>query len=301
MKLMNYEEFEEYVKQNLKILLPESFQDADITVKEVRKPGYTYHGMALTKLDQRFGVIVDLEYYYRIYRKPTPISQILFSIASLIQENVPAVDLENITDYEWVSTRLFVRVFNRAWSRDYLQHIPHHAVEDLAITPHILVAINGSQISSTPVTYDLLAGYGVSPEQLFEDAMNNGMRMFPPELRYLADYLGAERDDRRERIITNEHGVNGAAALFYPGEMEEIARSIGDDFYAVPTSVHEMIIVPVSASSDEDEMNRALYRTIREYTDERDWLSDHIYYYDYEHRVFLSVTSEANPEPGQLS
>ena len=301
MKLMRYEEFEEYVKQNLKILLPESFQDAEISVREVRKPGYTYHGMALTRLEQRFGVIVDLDYYYRMYRRPIPISKILFSIASLIQENVPDIDVENITDYEWTAARLFVRVFNRMWSRDYLRHVPHQAVEDLAVTPHVLLGINGTQISSTPVTYDLLSGYGIPASKLFEDAVNNSTCLFPAELRYLADYLGAERSERRERIITNGYGINGAASLFYPGQMDAIAEEVGDDFYAVPTSIHEMIIVPASVSSDEDEMNRALYRTISEFTDERDWLSDHIYYYDSGHRVFTSVRTEDFSGPEEVN
>ena len=36
-------------------------------------------------------------------------------------------------------------------------------------------------------------------------------------------------------------------------------------------------------------MNQALQRTICDITDERDWLSDHIYFYDSEQHVFLSI------------
>lgn len=289
MTMMKFEEFEEYVKQNLKILLPENYEDASIKIDEVKKPGYSYHGMAVTQQNQRFGVIVDLDHYYSMYRKPVPISQIMFSIASLVQESFPDVDLELIMDYEWVKNRLFIRVFNRNWSKDYLRHIPHQVVEDLAITPHILVASDGKQISSTPVTYDLLREYGIPPQELFDTAMQNGMKMFPPTIKYMADLLGIGRDIRAERVITNEWGINGAAALFYPGEMDEISEEISDDFYAVPTSVHEMILIPAGSAMSEGKMNEALHQTIRDYTDEREWLSDHIYYYDSEHHVFSSV------------
>ena len=37
----------------------------------------------------------------------------------------------------------------------------------------------------------------------------------------------------------------GAAALFYPGIQEKIARAIGNqDYYVLPSSVHEVIIIP---------------------------------------------------------
>lgn len=301
MKLMTFDEFTEYVKQNLRILLPEHLQDSDIEVREVTKPGYTYRGLSLTKLDRRFGVIVDLDAYYRAYRKPTPISKIMFSIASLIQENIPDIDIENITDFEWVRPRLFVRVFNEEWSRDYLRHIPHRTVEDLAITPHVLMAIDDSRVSSTPVTFDLLSSYGITAEQLFEEAMNNSMILFPAQQRSLAYYQPEASRNRFVRVLTNEQGINGASALFYPGEMDNVASAVGEDFYAVPTSIHEMIIVPASEAQEEDEMNRALYRTISEFTDERDWLSDHIYFYDSEHRLFMSIPSEENKASQVLS
>ena len=289
MKQMNYEEFEQYVKENLKILLPEAYADFDIVIREVRRPGYSYHGLMLTGKEEGCGVIVDLDHYYQEYRKPVPISKIMLSIASMVQEHIPDVEFGDIQDYEKVRSRLFIRVMNRMWCWDYLSRVPYRAIEDLAVTSHILVTMNDGQVSSTPVTKDLLETYGVSEDQLFEDAVNNGMKLFPAEIRYMADVLEVNRDERAERIITNTHGINGAAALFYPGQMEDIARLVGGDYYAVPTSIHEMILVPAKEDISEAKMNQALQRTICDITDERDWLSDHIYFYDSEQHVFLSI------------
>ena len=92
MKQMNYEEFEQYVKENLKILLPEAYADFDIVIREVRRPGYSYHGLMLTGKEEGCGVIVDLDHYYQEYRKPVPISKIMLSIASMVQEHIPDVE-----------------------------------------------------------------------------------------------------------------------------------------------------------------------------------------------------------------
>ena len=299
MELMNYREFEIYVKENLKVLLPEEYQDSDICLKEMQRPGYTYRGIAVKKLNDNYGVVVDLELFYEAYLKNMPISKVMFSIASFVQTELPPIEVEGVTDYDWARKHMFIRVMNRMWCRDYLKRVPHLAVEDLAVTPHIKIMETGDRLSSTPVTYELMNNYGVSKEQLLRDAAENGMRMFPPKLGYLADLIGVSRDERVQRVITNDRGLNGAAALFYPGEMERTAEAMGGSFYAVPTSVHEMILEPSDTDKSETQMTDALHETLRVFTNEDDWLSNHLYYYDAERHQFAAVYAEE--EQAELS
>lgn len=292
MELMNYREFEVYVKENLKILLPEAYQDSDVDVREMQRPGHTYRGIAVTKMNDNYGIVVDLERFYEAYKHDMPISKVMFSIASFVQTELPPIEVERITDYDWTRKHLFIRVMNRMWCRDYLKRVPHLVAEDLAVTPHIRMLETGKRLSSTPVTYELMERYGVCKEQLLRDAAENGMHLFPPRLKYLADVIGVSRDERVQRIITNDRGLNGAAALFYPGEMERTAAQMGGSFYAVPTSVHEFILEPADTDKSEKQMTDALHETLRVYTNEDDWLSDHLYYYDAERHQFASVYAE---------
>lgn len=292
MELMNYLEFETYVKENLKVLLPEAYQDSDVCIKEMRRPGYTYRGVGVKKMNDNYGIVVDLEQFYEAYRKNMPISKVMFSIASYVQTELPPIEVEGVMDYEWTRKRLFIRVMNRMWCRDYLKRVPHLVAEDLAVTPHIKMFETGDRLSSTPVTYELMERYGIRKKQLLRDAAENGMRLFPPRLKYLADVIGVDRDERVQRIITNDRGLNGAAALFYPGEMERTAAQMGGSFYAVPTSVHEFILEPADTDKSETQMMDALHETLRVFTNEDDWLSDHLYYYDAERHQFAAVYAE---------
>src|SRR5699024_9459368 len=43
-------------------------------------------------------------------------------------------------------------------------------------------------------------------------------------------------------ILTNLMGVNGAAALLYPGILESAAKQIGGDLLILPSSIHEVLI-----------------------------------------------------------
>ncbi len=287
--MMNYEEFETYVCENLKVLLPEDYQDSVLRVDQITKPGFSYRGLRVGKSQEHYGIVVDLNHYYQIYRTPVPLSQIMYSIASLIREQVPQIDLKLVMDYEWVKPHLFIRVFNRTWCSSYLRNIPFKTIEDLAVSPHILASSDDHQISSTPVTYSLLDQLGVSAEQLMIDALENAMHLFPARLHYLADILGADRVERQDRILTNSAGINGAAALFYPGELQRIAEEVNGDFYAIPTSIHEAIITPAELAPAEETMQNSLMETLYGFTKQQEWLSDHIYYYDRSRQIFSSI------------
>ena len=45
-------------------------------------------------------------------------------------------------------------------------------------------------------------------------------------------------------IVTNEQTMDGAAVLFYPGYMDLIGEQLKGDYYILPSSVHEMLILP---------------------------------------------------------
>ena len=46
-------------------------------------------------------------------------------------------------------------------------------------------------------------------------------------------------------VLTNSRFFWGAGALFYPGMIERIHDLLGGDFYVLPSSVHELILIKV--------------------------------------------------------
>lgn len=94
---------------------------------------------------------------------------------------------------------------------------------------------------------------GLDEDTLFAKALENTQRMFPPVITPLHEALtaldpsieGAEPVD--VLCVTNtESAFYGAAALLYPGVIEELTERMGGGFYIIPSSVHEVLIVPLS-------------------------------------------------------
>ena len=78
-------------------------------------------------------------------------------------------------------------------------------------------------------------------------------------------------------MITNQYGLGGAAALFYPGTFEKIGKLLGDLFYVLPSSVHEVIVLR-KEDTVRDEFLREMVRSINQsHVAEGERLSSEVY------------------------
>ena len=51
-------------------------------------------------------------------------------------------------------------------------------------------------------------------------------------------------------VLTNEQKTNGATALFYPEIQKEIADKLHGEYFVLPSSIHEVLIVPDTGEWD---------------------------------------------------
>lgn len=117
------------------------------------------------------------------------------------------------------------------------------------------------------ITREDAARWGMKEEELWNYAQENTPKRYPAVLRPLDEILreliqpqtedadqdmlerealddhGAwENKNRPLYILTNLRGVNGAAALLYPGALEAAAKQIGGDLLILPSSIHEVLL-----------------------------------------------------------
>lgn len=80
-------------------------------------------------------------------------------------------------------------------------------------------------------------------------------------------------------VLTNMTSCNGAGAMFCNELLEKIQTKLDCDFYLLPSSIHEVIIVPDEGGYDRSELD-AMVRTINATeVDANDRLADHVFYY----------------------
>lgn len=86
--------------------------------------------------------------------------------------------------------------------------------------------------------------------------------------------------------------VYGAAVLFYPGVMDEVARKLGGSFYAIPSSVHEFLAVRAEdfqEENDDTDPLKGIIGDVNNFLQPDEVLGAGAYYYDAGKRVFVKA------------
>ena len=166
-----------------------------------------------------------------------------------VLESVP-----DMGDWESVKDKVTVRVIGVSRNTKLLQNVPCRLFGDIALIYQISVTAQDNTLMTVRITNDLMDRYGISETKLYETAMENSQRLQKVTCRpmgeVIGDLLGTEDtsivDEAPAKlyVLSNETLQFGAAALFYPGVIEKIGKNIPEGFYILPSSIHEVLILP---------------------------------------------------------
>lgn len=221
------------------------------------------------------------------------------------------VVMENFIDYSVARTHLVLRVSDYATKKKHLSKIPHRRAADLAVTCHFMEMDEDERMSFTVVDQGLLEWMAVSEDQLFSDAFLFGPRNLPPEIHPLGEMVDSVLDGKllqneeltfeeqldaldirnEALVLTNTVGLFGASSLFYPNILELITERIGRNCFILPSSIHEMILLPDDGDYYLPDLEAMVQEINRTELMEKDWLSDSVYYYDKNRKNFAKAVS----------
>ncbi len=207
-------------------------------------------------------------------------------------------DIQPITaagmDYDSCRQRIIYRLVHAGRNQELLEESPHIPLFDLAITFYVLVSKQKDEIGSIRITNAWMKVWEVDTTTLLQQAQENTPRIFPAKCCSLRSMLESlifrtgepEKDvfsplPQEICVLTNSHGINGASVWLYPGLLARVAARSGD-FYILPSSIHELLVVPRSMGMPREEMSAMVRQVNRECVEEEEFLSDHIYFYEKE-------------------
>ena len=148
---------------------------------------------------------------------------------------------------------------------------------------------------SSLITNSMLESYGVSAGQLHMDALENAPGQFPASVRslqeVLAEQMGLDLEAMPQNpggmyVATCNNGINGAGCIFYPEFMDQAADKLGGSFFVLPSSVHEVILLPDTGDMSFHELESMVQEINATEVQPADRLSDSVYHYDAEEHIF---------------
>lgn len=294
------QEFAEYIKSHIREYLPEDYQDANVTLKKVTKGNdQTLTGLVIRKDNEIVVPTIYLEHYDVESKKGRPLDDIMREIAKIKIEN--SVELpfhtDALKDYETVRPMLAIRLCDPEKNKEYLKGKPYTTCGELAATYRVQVMENQGGTASTVVTDALLNLWGITPEQLHHDAVHAENTRHPvcfysmedlmEEIMFSAEPVNlfdrsepVDTDFTPMYVLTNPARQDGAGVIARDGVLDKIGELIGKNFYVLPSSIHEVLIVPDKGDMQTKELEDMVKEVNATQVPPADLLSDKVQYYD---------------------
>lgn len=303
----DYQEF----KENFKDLVEKTFEDKgihDIEVENrlVDKVNETYDAFTVKHTGSDVGVNISVSEAYSKYiwedADLNNIASVMVDRTVEALQNAPSISngINDIQNYDVMKNKLVMEVVSAEANAELLETIPHKDIEDMAVVYRFDVKDIVGEGATVIVTNKMLDNYGVTPEQLHADAVKNAPEIRPIVIQGMAEVLakqmgvedlemlGLNIPPEQEQIFVASvpDNVHGAGVLAYEDFMDKAAERAGGDFYILPSSIHEVLIVPDNGMMDLAALENMVREVNATTVDPSEKLTDNVYHYDSKDKIF---------------
>lgn len=275
---MNITEFTALAAERVEQYLREEMQeDVVVQTEEVRKINdQCLHGLSIQKKGAPFEGGAVPTYYveemYHAFLSGADMDDLVQGLAKAYINTCSfgPIPVEKIPDMEYrtIRHRVGLRLVGKDYNKEFLKTVPYKDVGNgYALLCDVKMKASDGGLFGALVTNDMAEEYHYDMDRLFRDALDNAWksksailrgvneltRQYAEESGEEAEWLPEETEpDDRETcyVLTTDRPRYGAAALFYPGTQAMIAHVLEEDYVAIPSSLHEFMIVRASKVGD---------------------------------------------------
>lgn len=260
----------------------------------VKNNGTRRHGLTLAEKGINIFPTIYLEEYYQQFKNGSSLETIAGDILRLYGEVRFKHCFEGgfLRDFQKIRGKIVYRLVNREANRELLEETPYEEYLDLAVVYYVLLEVNPYGMASLMIRHEHLKMWDVTQEEIACEARRNTRRLLPyefgtmgallEELSVMKEDDGDGKDDGKDimYVLSNRIRSYGAAAILYESQLDGIGAYLEENYYVLPCSVHEVIIVPESAAPGREALDFLVREVNETQVDEEERLSNHAYYYD---------------------
>ena len=292
--------FAQVVKEAVEASLGDGYE---VCIHEVLKNNDTHlTGLTIRTEESNVAPTIYLEESFERYKAgdaavPVIVSEILSVYES--HKTTMSFDASLVTDFSACKEKICYKLVNADRNRELLTDAPHIIVcDDLAVIFYILVSNDGEGTATITVRSNMSDLWGVDEDELFKIALLNTQRLFRGSVMSMAsvmmDLLSDRMDDEYSSeffdmvvsedmvpmyVCSNSQKVNGAGVILYKDLLKQFAEKTGSDFYILPSSIHETLLVPVSDQMEVEALRSMVREVNATQVAPEEVLSDNVYIY----------------------
>ncbi len=285
--MTSYQTFLQKLKSGLARHYGEEYR---VEIREGKKNnGVVCTGLVIMGKDFNVFPTIYMEDLFRSYTDGTPLCDIMQRVIRLYEHCRPRrnFDEKMIRDFKQVRQKIACKLIGYEKNREQLREIPHLRFLDMALVCYISFTMDGPGSMTALVRQNMCRLWEIREEELFARARENTPRLFPACIRDIRQVLEKwtetsyeEEEDAYMYLLTNQTGQYGAACIVYPWLLQGIAQHLEHNFFILPSSVHETILVPERRGLEGSAFGAIVKEINRTLVEPEEILTDSVYYYD---------------------
>lgn len=231
-----------------------------------------------TKASGKYTAVVNIGDLYDDFTSGTDISTIVESLIRQCNEQMPKSNFD-INNYANVRPNLFVALVNAELNENEKDALADPFLDLLKIVK--IIVPSGKNSGLVTVKKSMLDVWGVTATEVFMDAISAKNPYTMPVNDTISNIIGVN-DDAPFEFVTNKMKFFGASVILYDDKavLKKLAKKYDDDLVIIPSSVHEVLVLPYYDGSDLDSLRETIKHVNNSIVEKADILSYSAYKYD---------------------
>ena len=302
---MNEEQIKAYQQRVCDILMDDYFppsEEITITPERVRKNNnFIKHGIVIRTNDSSVAPTFYVDDFLETH-EPEAAAEAIYRAYQANRQEAAELNENRISmlfDFEQCKDKICYRLMNSARNADIMDKCP-----TIQIAPDLIMAfyLQVQDNATCLIKNELAQMWGITEDvekTLFSYADQNTPRLHPARLQTMAaimrEMIPEKLRDEMEidtlsppmYILSNDQRVSGACTVLYRNgqQLKDSLKVVQeqyevDEFYIIPSSIHEVILVPALPDITKEEL-QSMCQTVNETQVPYDeFLSDNIFAYN---------------------
>lgn len=260
--------------------------EVHIKLQQVKKNNNVlYHGLVIQKEECNIAPTIYLDSFYSLYEKGKCVEEIVEEIIQVYNRGdvKGSLDMDFFREFDKVKNKIAYKLINAERNKELLERVPHVLMLDLAICFYYAFYDESLGEGMILIHNTHMEMWKTNHEELMKLAQKNTKRLFPSVLigmNALLKDMMLKDECAGMYVLTNEQKCQGAAVMLYSEVLEKAAKKLGGNFFILPSSIHEVILLKDHGYEDAESLKEMIAEANRTQVAEEEILSDYPYYFD---------------------
>ena len=200
------------------------------------------------------------------------------------------INASRFMDWNKIRQGIRCRLINIEKNKILLSGVPHRDILDMSIVYYYWVTITDSVEGIINISNQHMKFWNADEKILYSEAWQNMHEAGEADVRNIIDRISSTLDMPQTKDINRLNGqmyvlsttnrLYGAVYMTDLEKMAEIAERMDCDLWILPSSIHEVILIPCSYTDDAKKLADMVCEINKTELSAEEFLSSHVYYFN---------------------